>query len=123
MPRYALLLDDEPDIRMIVGIVLTELDYEVIAAGFVEEARELLSRGPIPNLAVLDYNLPGGKGPDIARLLRECFGQSIRIVSLSANMGPDARWDPEERKLYDVILAKPFELDELRSAFKNPDSP
>lgn len=121
--QYAFVVDDDPGNRRLVGIVLTDLGYEVIVAGSVGEAKERLSKGPIPELAVLDYNLPDGIGPEIASLLRECFGQGIRIVSVSGNMGPDARWDPEERKFYDVVLPKPYHIKDLELAIAIPRSP
>ena len=121
--RYALLLDDDPDIRMIVGAVLTRLGYKVIAAGSVRQAKQLLSAGPAPILAVLDYNLPDGTGPQLAVLLRDSFGQGIRMISMSANMGPDGNWKPEERKLYDAVILKPFDITDLELAVANPRSP
>ncbi|MDO8655300.1 MAG: response regulator [bacterium] len=121
--QCALVVDDNLGNRGLVGAILTGLGYEVVAAGSVREARELLSRSPVPVLAVLDYNLPDGTGPDIAHLLRECYGQDIRIVSISGNMGPDAKWKPEERELYNEVLGKPFDVKDLELATASPRSP
>ncbi len=121
--RHALLLEDYPGLQTLFGIYLQELGFTVITAGSIGEATELLKNCPSPVAALLDYELPDGKGSQIARLLRERFGQDIRIVSISGNMGPDARWDQGDRELYDKILSKPCLEDDVKRAFSIPRSP
>ncbi len=121
--RHVLLLEDSPPLRRLFGAYLEEFGFEVIAASSVGEATRLLETCPSLVAALLDYELPDGKGPQIARLLRERFGQNIQIVSVSGKMGSDARWDLEERKLYDRILSKPCLANDLEQAIATPRSP
>ncbi len=120
----ALVLEDDPDIRSMFKTMLMVLGYDATVASSVGEAESFINNGlPVPEVALLDYHLPDGKGPQVARMLRERFGNQVRIISASARWGPQERWDPKERELYDVILLKPFTLAELKKALKNPDSP
>lgn len=118
----AVLLEDEDPQRFLLGLMLTELGFDVLWAwGTVGEAQQLLSAEDIPpvSLAVLDYHLADGVGDEVARKLRELWGNKVRIVSLSA------RWpeDPQrpEQGLYDQLLGKPCTLEELQDAIRLRD--
>ena len=123
LPR-AFLLEDDPDIRDIFAAMFRQLGHAVTVVVSVGEAMPLISKGlTAPVVALLDYELPDGRGPQVARALREKFGKQVCIISASARWGPKEQWDAEERKLYDAILLKPFTLAELEAALKSPGSP
>jgi len=105
-----LLVDDEPELRGLLGEYFTRHGFSVMAAEHAAQARELIASAR-PDLALLDVNMPGENGLSLARWLREAHpgvaivmlttvGESIdRIVGLELGA--------------DDYVAKPFELREL----------
>ena len=64
-----LLVDDEPDIRLIIGKRLEADGFEVFLANDGEEA--LLQAGQNPDVIVLDLMLPKRSGLDVCQTLRQ----------------------------------------------------
>jgi len=69
-PRHILIVDDEPNIRKVLGGVLEDEGYRVSAAGEGLEAQRLLET-EIPDLILLDVQLPGEDGLALLRRWRE----------------------------------------------------
>ncbi len=61
-----LVVDDEPNIREIVGLYLRGEGYEVLSAADGEEGLELYRRGR-PDLVVLDLIMPKLDGLEVCR--------------------------------------------------------
>jgi diguanylate cyclase (GGDEF)-like protein len=66
-----LIADDDPTIRTILLSALMRLGYRVEVAGDGDEAWSLLQRPQAPELAILDWKMPGMTGIEICRRLRE----------------------------------------------------
>lgn len=64
-----LLVDDDADLREVVGAMLESVGLRVESVGSAEEAQEVVRDTP-PDLIVLDWNLPGMSGLDLLKLLR-----------------------------------------------------
>lgn len=64
-----LVVDDEPDIRMVARIALRD-HYEVVEAGTGEEALSLIQE-ETPDLVFLDLRMPGMDGWAVLERLRE----------------------------------------------------
>ena len=82
-----LLVDDHWEVRDRLRILLMqEPDFELIGeAGDGEEALEILSRRPI-DVVILDLNLPGISGIEIAkRILQDRPETRVIIVSMQSN--------------------------------------
>jgi PAS domain S-box-containing protein len=62
-----LLVDDEELVRVATAEMLRELGYEVLEAGSGAAALERLRDGPLPDLLVTDYLMPGMTGAELAR--------------------------------------------------------
>ncbi len=123
MPR-AFLLEDDPDIRKLFAAMFGHLGHAVVVVASVREALSLIKNSlTAPAVALLDYELQDGTGPQVARALREKFGEQVRIISASARWGPREQWNPGERELFNVVLLKPFTIAELEAALHNPGSP
>jgi DNA-binding response OmpR family regulator len=108
-----LLVEDEPDNRVLLQIALAELSgYEVEVAGDGAgiEARVRRFR---PHIVILDLMLPGRSGEELVRdlqLLRSALG--FRIVVLSAL--PEPRWASDGNAAWiDLFVRKPFDPLEL----------
>lgn len=65
-----LVVDDEPDMRMALGNVLSRAGHTVAEAGEGEAALEHMAREGA-DIMLLDMRLPGMDGPQILRALRE----------------------------------------------------
>jgi two-component system phosphate regulon response regulator PhoB len=64
-----LLVDDDRDIRDVVGAMLDAVGLLVESATSAEEALERVRSSPF-DLMVLDWNLPGMTGIELCRLIR-----------------------------------------------------
>ncbi len=64
-----LLVDDDRDIREVVGAMLDAVGLTVEGAGSAEDALERVRKSPF-DLVVLDWNLPGMTGIELCRLIR-----------------------------------------------------
>ena len=63
-----LFVDDSPTVRAKYGELLSSNGYEVLLAGSMQEALEL-ARLERPQLAIVDYFMPGGNGDELCRAL------------------------------------------------------
>ena len=82
----ALLVDDEPLVRMSTAEMLSELGYNVVEAGSAEDALRRVKDGLRPNLLVTDHLMPGMSGTDLGLALRNQYPElQILVVSGYAN--------------------------------------
>lgn len=65
-----LVVDDEPDMRMALGNVLSRVGHQVFEAGDGPAALDFLAKEGA-DIVLLDMRLPGMDGPQILRALRE----------------------------------------------------
>ncbi len=78
----AMLVDDEPLIRMSTADMLMDLGYEVLEAGSAEEALKQMDAGAVPDILVTDHLMPGMTGDELARNVRSRWpGIPVLIVS------------------------------------------
>ncbi len=111
----ALLVDDEPLVRLTVRNYLEQMGLEVLEAANADEAEEAwnVHDGTI-DLLVTDVMMPGGMGPALAGRLR-ARSSSLRVLYISAQ--PDAMIgvlgmdDPCV-----AVLHKPFDAQQLAIA-------
>ncbi|HEY7974600.1 MAG TPA: response regulator, partial [Ktedonobacterales bacterium] len=108
--KRILVIDDDPDIALVLVSVVEEEGYQVDAIDGGDYL-ERIGEGEPPDLILLDMLLSGQDGRQIARRLkRQDATRHIPIVMLSAH--PNA-----EREALDAgadgFLAKPFDIDVL----------
>lgn len=112
MGKRILIVDDEPDLQLIVSTVLTSCGYETCHAadGFdaVEKAQKLK-----PDLILLDIMLPEMNGYQVCRLLKNDLNtKEIPIIMLTAKVQPSDRfWGLETGA--DCYMTKPFDHQDL----------
>jgi CheY-like chemotaxis protein len=100
-----LVVDDDPEIRLIVGEVLAFEGYKVVEAGDGAEALCLIQRTH-PDLVLLDMRMPVMDGWTFAEQLQE-RGIKLPIVVMTAAM--DARrWATDIQA--QAYLSKPFDI-------------
>ncbi|MGG5807932.1 response regulator [Falsiroseomonas sp. CW058] len=106
---HILVVDDDREIRELLGKFLEKQSFRVTAARDAREARKLWPLGRY-HLVVLDLMMPGESGLDLARWLR---GQSeVPIVMLTA-MGEETDRIVGLELGADDYVAKPFNPREL----------
>lgn len=64
-----LAVDDDPDLLALVAFTLTNSGYAVVKAGDTPAALRAFDE-ELPNLVILDINLPSGSGFDVCREIR-----------------------------------------------------
>jgi two-component system, cell cycle response regulator len=110
-----LLVEDSYIERRKLGAFLTDWGFEYQAVGSGTEAVKLLESPEPPDLAVLDWVLPGLDGIDVLRRIRRLSqGKYIYTVMLTAKSQKQDRITAMEAGA-DDYLSKPVDPTELRS--------
>lgn len=113
--RTALVIDDEPDVRMVTQRMLRRMGFTVYEASNSEEAQQLLKQyGHQMTLALIDLTMPGKTGDELATEILNSY-PSLRIILIS---GFSQQELPASLRSSGMVsfLAKPFTLASLTSA-------
>lgn len=110
-PDHILIVDDDPEIRSLLGEYLRRQGLRVSAAADARQLRAVLAQGSV-DLIVLDLMLPGEDGLSLCRDLRARDVEPVPVLMLTA------RSDESDRILglemgADDYLTKPFAAREL----------
>lgn len=81
-PAAVMVVDDDPDIRTVVGDGLKQAGFDVWTAGEADSALSLIEDRGIPSLAVIDIGLPKTSGLDLARTIKAFC--DLPVVMLTA---------------------------------------
>jgi two-component system alkaline phosphatase synthesis response regulator PhoP len=103
-----LVVDDDPDIRGILGILLARDGYEVVAAIDGQDALTLAAAHNVA-LVVVDFQMPRLEGDGFCRTYRERGGRAPIILISATDISPAA----VKRFGADAYVRKPFEVDQL----------
>jgi len=119
MPASVLIVEDEPEIRELLEFTLSRAGYEVIPAATAESAVSILQNGQgVPDLAILDWMLPGQSGVELARRLRrDPDTQHLPTLMLTAR-GEEADKLKSFESGVDDYVTKPFSPRELVARVK-----
>jgi two-component system, OmpR family, KDP operon response regulator KdpE len=119
-----LVIDDEPQIRRVMRVILSGENYEIVEARSGEAAL-LRFRDFLPDIVLLDLNMPGMNGLETCRAIRETSEVPIIVLTV--------RQEEEEKVAAldagaDDYVTKPFGKQELlariRAALRrSPSSP
>ena len=104
-----LVVDDEPKIRMFIRANLEARGYEVYLAQDGNEAVEMTGR-VVPDVIVLDLNMPRMDGIEACRQIREWADMPIIILSVREDEKDKVRALDEGA---DDYVTKPFGIEEL----------
>ncbi|MCI4662504.1 MAG: ATP-binding protein [Neomegalonema sp.] len=109
--RVILVVDDDLNHLRMIESTLTPLGFEVYRASGAEEARLLLGAVQ-PDLFLLDIDMPGASGWDLAAHLRQNGYRSTPVVMVSGH-ALEARTRGPENLLHDAFIVKPVNLEDL----------
>ena len=106
-----MLVDDDPDLRDSLQLVLEMRGYEVFAARDGADALAQLARGPLPCVVLLDLMMPGMNGAEFRdRQLGDPRIKDLPVVLLT---GAGAHAVEPRVSAGALVLRKPFDFDRL----------
>ena len=114
----ALIIDDSRPIRRIESDILKELGFETTDAANGKQALEMLQASPVPDVVLVDWNMPEMDGLEFIRSVRGDDRYSDMVVLMVTT---ETESDQMLRALSagaDEYLMKPFQkeglIDKLR---------
>ena|ERR1019366_4762129 len=115
-PVTILVVDDDYDIRMAVEQCLKETDLRPIVLTAHNAVMGLqLAKNHVPDVVVLDLQMPMGNGFDfITELKHDPKLSRVKILIISATATQSNIWQSIDKDV-DDFLAKPFDILELEA--------
>ena len=109
-----LVAEDNPIFQVVLEALLREWGYEVKMVSRGEDAWEILQREDGPQLAILDWFMPGMSGTDVCKRVRTSVtGRYVYMLLLTGrSQSGDVVTGMEAGA--DDYLTKPFNAQELR---------
>lgn len=112
MAMTILIVDDDPDIRDILKLTLSEENYEILEAKDGKEALDIIHNKPL-NLVLLDYKIPKVDGRQVCRLVKkDLLLRHLPIIMVTGKGDINDRVGGMDAGADDYIV-KPFEPKEL----------
>lgn len=114
-PGLVLVVDDDPMILRLCGLILTKSKIKHM---LFNDPEELLNRTPDDEVThvLMDIRMPKINGVELCQALRKKYSASTRFVALTAHVFPQEKKFLQEQG-FDFVLSKPFHEDELQSLF------
>jgi DNA-binding response OmpR family regulator len=108
-----LIVDDDPEIRHVVGQILRDEGYKTEEAANGREVLDRLGSSRVPpDIMLLDLMMPDVDGYEVLEHLRRNLLQEFPVLIISAQRPDASILKALDSELRDFI-AKPFELEEL----------
>ena len=105
-----LAVDDEPDLRSLLRILLKNRGYEVLEAASGQEAVELVRSEPHIDLVIMDIMMPGLNGVQACAEIRKFSTVPMLFLTAKSQLADKAEAYASGG---DDYLAKPFSQNEL----------
>jgi two-component system, NtrC family, response regulator PilR len=116
MSQLVLIIDDEPDIRELLGITLKRMEINSYCAENLAMARTLLNQYKF-DLCLTDMKLPDGDGVEFVNEIQTHFPQ-IPIAVITAHGSMDSAIQALKYGAFD-FLTKPIDLKSLRTVVES----
>ena len=105
-----MIVDDDPNIRELVSVLLRDSDFDTCEARDGRDALHQISNEN-PDLAIVDLMMPNMDGYELCRKLRQYY-ENMPVLMLTAKAELPSKVKGFEAGA-DDYLTKPFEADEL----------
>lgn len=105
-----LIVDDEPDIAMILKLHLEDIGYQTVWAENGTAALKLIHSGSYP-LVLLDIRMPGISGLEVLKQLQTEY-HDTSVIMMTAHGTEDLAVECMKEGAVDYV-AKPFKIDDL----------
>jgi two-component system sensor histidine kinase/response regulator len=109
-----LIADDDPACRQLLEETLARWGYEVVVSRDGNEALEKLHADGAPQLAILDWLMPGMDGLEVCRKVRQEMPEPYTYIILLTSQHLDVDLVSGMDAGADDYITKPFKIDELR---------
>jgi two-component system phosphate regulon response regulator PhoB len=114
MATVVLVVEDEPSIQELISVTLARNGHTVRRTANAREAYDAVTEA-LPDVILLDWMLPDGSGPSLARRLRsEARTREIPIIMLTARAADEDKVAGLESGADDYVT-KPFSPRELEA--------
>jgi two-component system, chemotaxis family, chemotaxis protein CheY len=115
--KSCLIVDDSKVIRKVARHILETLEFEVEEAG---DGQEALSRceQKMPDVVLLDWNMPVMSGIEFLRLLRKMHGGDTPIVVFCTTENDIRHIQEAVTSGANEYIMKPFDTDIIQSKFQ-----
>ena len=114
-----LIVEDDPDIRQLLEMFLTEEGHQVATARDAGAAVALVASGTmIPDLIIADYNLPNGvNGLETVAQIRQMAGRPVAVIIVTGDISTITMRDIAATEC--VQLNKPMKLRDLNDTIQS----
>lgn len=110
--QRVLIVDDEPDIRELLTLSLSQMNLDSDAVGTLGEARRHVDKGWF-DLCLTDMRLPDGDGIDLVRHIQKSR-PDLPVAIITAYGNVETAVEALKAGAYDFV-SKPLKLNELRN--------
>jgi DNA-binding response OmpR family regulator len=108
-----LIADDEAVSRFALEDTLAEWGYEVVGVDDGAAAWQVLQRPDAPELAILDWEMPGFSGPELCRKVRDAASVRSPYLMLLTHRSGTSNIVAGLKSGANDYLSKPFQEEEL----------
>lgn len=113
-----LIVDDDPQMRLLVRTALEKLPVDMVEAGDGKEAMSLIETQQ-PDLLLSDYQMPNWDGLTLCHELRRRTDlKPIKTVLITGALMPPDLLAAVNHKMVDAALPKPLDVKELQQLVK-----
>jgi len=111
-----LVVDDQPGVRQLLGIIVTELGDKVQEAQNGKEAVDMV-KNCNPDLVIMDIRMPVMGGVEALEKIK-LLSPQLPVVMMTA-YGPEEALEDLRKKGAVMCLTKPFDVDFIKELLNN----
>ena len=110
MRATIVIVEDQPDNLKLLATLLTVKGHQVVGLSDGDRLAEVMrTHQPVPNLVLLDIELPGRDGYAVLEELKMLPGRSWKVVALTAYALPQDR-ERASAAGFDGYITKPIDV-------------
>jgi DNA-binding NtrC family response regulator len=115
--KRVLVVDDEPNVRMVLKMLLEDDGYEVVTAESGEQGIETLEKESVLDLIISDLKMPGMDGLALLKNMKRS-GRDVPLIMITAYGSIEKAVEAMKSGAADFIT-KPFNKDVIRHVVHN----